>query len=122
MASREPLEARGARLGLWGFASSVSGRAGSSRSLHRHDSRWLQSSDLRAEAIQLLIEYDPQPPYDSGHTLKARPAVRTLAEREMLKASLTARESWALMRLVGRSFVSSARKKLPFRIETNRNS
>ncbi|WP_433204444.1 DJ-1/PfpI family protein [Nocardia sp. CA-107356] len=29
-----------------------------------------------AEAIQLMIEYDPQPPFDSGHVSKASSAVR----------------------------------------------
>jgi transcriptional regulator GlxA family with amidase domain len=33
-----------------------------------------------AEAIQLVIEYDPQPPYDSGHTSKASERVRRLAK------------------------------------------
>jgi hypothetical protein len=31
-----------------------------------------------AQAIQLGIEYDPQPPFDSGSTAKAPPAVREL--------------------------------------------
>jgi transcriptional regulator GlxA family with amidase domain len=33
------------------------------------------AGDDVAQAIQLAIEYDPQPPYDSGHTSKARPAI-----------------------------------------------
>jgi len=32
-----------------------------------------------AQAIQLAIEYDPQPPFDSGSTAKASPAVLELA-------------------------------------------
>jgi transcriptional regulator GlxA family with amidase domain len=32
-----------------------------------------------AQAIQLRIEYDPQPPFDSGSTAKAAPHVRELA-------------------------------------------
>ena len=31
------------------------------------------AGDLYAQAIQLLIEYDPQPPYDAGSTAKAGP-------------------------------------------------
>ena len=31
------------------------------------------AGDLYAQAIQLLIEYDPQPPYDTGSTEKAGP-------------------------------------------------
>jgi transcriptional regulator GlxA family with amidase domain len=33
------------------------------------------AGDDVAQAIQLAIEYDPQPPYDSGHTSKAPPAI-----------------------------------------------
>ncbi|MDB4990381.1 MAG: DJ/PfpI family protein [Myxococcaceae bacterium] len=71
----------------------------------------------RAEAIQLMIEYDPQPPFSAGHMDKATPAVQSLARREMTRTSLTARESWALLRLAGRSFVSNTRKKLSFTVE-----
>jgi transcriptional regulator GlxA family with amidase domain len=42
------------------------------------------SGDEVAEAIQLVIEYDPEPPFDSGSTAKARPEtvelVRSLAQ------------------------------------------
>ena len=34
-----------------------------------------------AQAIQLFIEYDPQPPFDSGSTSKASPEVLALARR-----------------------------------------
>ena len=52
---------------------------------------WLAAQlagDRRAEAIQLLIEYDPQPPFDSGAPSKADPAILELvraisAEREL---------------------------------------
>ena len=33
-----------------------------------------------AEAVQLGIEYDPQPPYDAGSPSKARPEVKALVE------------------------------------------
>ena len=46
-----------------------------------------------AEAIQLSIEYDPQPPYDSGSVAKARPStvelVRSLAKRRTEGAGTT---------------------------------
>lgn len=70
----------------------------------------------RAQAIQLMIEYDPQPPFQMGHMSKADAAVRALAQREMLKLSVTPRESGALLRLLGRSFVANLRKRLPFSI------
>lgn len=34
----------------------------------------------RAEVIQLLIEYDPQPPVDAGHPLKASKSAYTIAK------------------------------------------
>ena len=37
----------------------------------------------RAEAIQLTIEYDPQPPFDAGHWSKASEETRRLARRIM---------------------------------------
>ncbi|MFG1797724.1 DJ-1/PfpI family protein [Nocardia sp. NPDC049149] len=44
-----------------------------------------------AEAIQLLIEYDPQPPFDSGHMSKASASVRRKA------AAVVARETADLL-------------------------
>lgn len=37
----------------------------------------------RAEAIQLVIEYDPHPPFDAGHISKATDAARKLARAMM---------------------------------------
>src|SRR5262249_51915346 len=37
----------------------------------------------RAEAIQLTIEYDPQPPFDTGHLIKASEGVEKLAREIM---------------------------------------
>ena len=37
----------------------------------------------RAEAIQLVIEYDPSPPFDAGHLSKASEPVRKLAKTMM---------------------------------------
>jgi transcriptional regulator GlxA family with amidase domain len=37
----------------------------------------------RAEAIQLVIEYDPRPPFDAGHMSKASEPVRRLARQMM---------------------------------------
>jgi hypothetical protein len=36
------------------------------------------AGDDFARAVQLLIEYDPQPPYDSGSTAKAGPELTGL--------------------------------------------
>jgi hypothetical protein len=35
--------------------------------------------DAKARAVQLVIEYDPQPPYDSGHMSKASVATKATA-------------------------------------------
>jgi putative intracellular protease/amidase len=75
----------------------------------------------QAEAIQLMLEYDPRPCFQSGHMSKASEPVRALANKEMWKASLSARESWAILRLVGQSFTSLARRKLNFTIEAPRS-
>lgn len=37
----------------------------------------------RAEAIQLVIEYDPNPPFDAGHISKASKEVQRLANKMM---------------------------------------
>jgi hypothetical protein len=39
------------------------------------------AGDTVAQAIQLGIEYDPQPPYDSGSPEKASPDVVALVRR-----------------------------------------
>ncbi len=49
-----------------------------------------------ARMLQLLIEYDPKPPFDSGHMSKASPAVRNRARIEMTRQSASARELAAL--------------------------
>jgi transcriptional regulator GlxA family with amidase domain len=68
----------------------------------------------QAETTQLMIEYDPQPPFDSGHTSKASPSVRAQAERDMKRMSITASECVAALRLAGQSFVSRGKKTLRF--------
>jgi transcriptional regulator GlxA family with amidase domain len=42
----------------------------------------------RARAIQLLIEYDPQPPFDSGHMTKASVATKAAAAAMLSKDSV----------------------------------
>ncbi|MCV7278418.1 DJ-1/PfpI family protein [Mycolicibacterium flavescens] len=37
------------------------------------------AGDAKAKATQLIIEYDPQPPYDSGHLSKASAATKATA-------------------------------------------
>ncbi|MBB2989545.1 putative intracellular protease/amidase [Mycolicibacterium iranicum] len=50
--------------------------------------------EAKAKAIQLSIEYDPQPPFDSGHMSKATPSTKALATalmgREMARPAALA--------------------------------
>jgi hypothetical protein len=39
------------------------------------------AGDDFARAVQLLIEYDPQPPYDAGSTAKAGPELTEFVRR-----------------------------------------
>jgi putative intracellular protease/amidase len=50
------------------------------------------AGDDVAEAIQLMIEYDPQPPFDSGSVAKARPETVALL-RSILAARIAAAET-----------------------------
>ncbi|HLZ57585.1 MAG TPA: DJ-1/PfpI family protein [Ktedonosporobacter sp.] len=43
--------------------------------------------EAQAQAIQLAIEYDPQPPYRAGSVLQASPETITLARRSLRKAA-----------------------------------
>lgn len=45
------------------------------------------AGDARAQAIQLIIEYDPQPPYHAGSMLQASPETITLAKHSLSKAA-----------------------------------
>ncbi|MFQ6550679.1 DJ-1/PfpI family protein [Aestuariibius sp. 2305UL40-4] len=45
------------------------------------------AGDNTAQKIQLMIEYDPQPPYDMGHMAKASPDVEHDARKEIARLS-----------------------------------
>jgi hypothetical protein len=47
------------------------------------------AGDQVAEAIQLMIEYDPQPPFDSGSVAKSKPETVILL-RSLLAKHLAA--------------------------------
>jgi transcriptional regulator GlxA family with amidase domain len=65
-----------------------------------------------AQVLQLLIEYDPQPPFDAGHMTKASPAVRQRAEREMRQQALSAREVGAVSKTLLRRWLSVLHAKV----------
>lgn len=48
------------------------------------------AGDETAKTIQLLIEYDPQPPFDSGALEKASPQIIKSARNILLRAAMTA--------------------------------
>ncbi|CAN5699909.1 DJ-1/PfpI family protein [soil metagenome] len=47
------------------------------------------AGEARAKAVQLAIEYDPQPPFDSGHLSKASVATKAAATAILSKELLT---------------------------------
>jgi len=44
--------------------------------------------EAKAKAVQLAIEYDPQPPFDSGHVSKASAATKATATAQLSKETL----------------------------------
>jgi transcriptional regulator GlxA family with amidase domain len=63
-----------------------------------------------AERIQLLIEYDPQPPQGSGHIDKASPQIVKMARAEMAQLSRNPMNIVAFSKLVWRGAIKKARK------------
>ena len=78
----------GIDLGLW-LAGEIAGRE-------------------QAEAIQLVIEYDPHPPFDAGHTSKASRQVRALAN-EMMDHSIPRDQRRLVPKIAWRRFVDLVR-------------
>ena len=69
-----------------------------------------------AKAIQLVIEYDPQPPFDSGHMSKASAATKAAAtallSKDMIKPTqLDAADAAAVGRSAARGAVAARRKR-----------
>ncbi len=69
----------------------------------------------RAEMIQLMIEYDPQPPFDAGHPSKVSDAFRRktmlVVGRESVDAGLVARETIAVPKLLWQQTIRRIRAK-----------
>jgi len=64
-----------------------------------------------AETIQLIIEYDPQPPFDAGHTSKASGAVRKRANAQLTKQSIAVREIAAYPKIAWNTALRRVRAK-----------
>ncbi|WP_272491746.1 DJ-1/PfpI family protein [Natronogracilivirga saccharolytica] len=62
-----------------------------------------------AEKIQLIIEYDPKPPFQSGHPNKASKEVLTNAETEMKKRSYNSRNFISVPKIYWNSIINKVR-------------
>lgn len=75
---------------------------------------WLAAQiggESRAKAIQLAIEYDPQPPFDSGHMSKATATTKAAATALLSKDSVTPATLKATTMLAWQQALSSARAR-----------
>jgi transcriptional regulator GlxA family with amidase domain len=62
----------------------------------------------QAEAIQLVIEYDPHPPFDAGHMRKASSEVQSIARR-MMDDSIPADQRRLVPKIAWRRFIDLIR-------------
>jgi len=69
------------------------------------------SGEARAKAIQLAIEYDPQPPFDSGHMSKASTTTKAAATALLSKDSVKPANIKATTMLAWQQALSAARSR-----------
>jgi putative intracellular protease/amidase len=67
--------------------------------------------ESKAKAIQLVIEYDPQPPFDSGHLSKASAATKALATTVLSKDMVRAGQLTAPVRLMWDRAIGAVRDR-----------
>ena len=67
--------------------------------------------ESKAKAIQLVIEYDPQPPFDSGHVSKASASTKALATAVLSKDMVRGGQLTAPVRLLWDRAIGSVRKR-----------
>jgi transcriptional regulator GlxA family with amidase domain len=72
--------------------------------------------DARARAIQLAIEYDPQPPFDSGHISKASATTRATATALLSKQTIAGHQLTHSMRLLWDAALRKARDRRKRRV------
>lgn len=70
------------------------------------------AGEQHAQMVQLLLEYDPQPPFDQGHMSKASAAVRKRAQREAQRMALSPRALMALPTVLVRRWREVLERKL----------
>ena len=63
-----------------------------------------------AEVAQLIIEYDPQPPFHAGHPSKASEIVRNRAKAEMARLSKNPRSYVSVLTILWRNAIERSRK------------
>jgi transcriptional regulator GlxA family with amidase domain len=71
----------------------------------------------RAEMIQLMIEYDPQPPYQAGHPNKASKAVFEAARTELLESAKNRNNMVSVPKILWRIAINKVRDSLGFNLE-----
>nr|WP_090346048.1 DJ-1/PfpI family protein [Mycolicibacterium malmesburyense]CRL78654.1 transcriptional regulator containing an amidase domain and an AraC-type DNA-binding HTH domain protein [Mycolicibacterium malmesburyense] len=69
------------------------------------------AGDAKAKAVQLVIEYDPQPPYDSGHMSKASAATKATATTLLSRDTVKQGQLAPTMALLWTAAVQRVRKK-----------
>ena len=76
--------------------------------------------DGRAKVIQLSMEYDPQPPYDSGHMSKASATTKAGATALMSKELVKPTQLKAISALVWERAIKTARSRRKRRLVPSR--
>ena len=69
--------------------------------------------EARAKAVQLVIEYDPQPPFDSGHMSKASAATKATATALLSKETVKHGQLAPSMLLLWDQALRAARSRRP---------
>lgn len=65
-----------------------------------------------AEVAQLMIEYDPRPPFDSGHPSKANAAVREKAAAELSRLARNPRDFISVPKMLWRQAIDRSRRAM----------
>lgn len=65
-----------------------------------------------AEIAQLMIEYDPHPPFDSGHPSKATAAVQKKAAAELARLARNPRDFVSIPKILWRQAVDRGRRAI----------
>ncbi|BBY28032.1 DJ-1/PfpI family protein [Mycolicibacterium sediminis] len=67
--------------------------------------------EAKAKVIQLVIEYDPQPPFNSGHMSKASASTKAAAAAELTRDMVATGQITAPVRLLWDRAISKARAR-----------